>query len=105
MATTKQRLISFRTNTKFSINYETLKLIPETELILLSTEPKYEVNKKGEIMKGNELGEFRIFTSLEGINQMIGELQLLVQRLQTFEQMSAGMNSVIEDAKNNQPKE
>ena len=104
MATTKKHLISFRTNTTFSINYETLKLVPQTELILLSTEPKYGFDKKGAILKGNELTEFRLFTSLEGINIMIGELRLLATRLQTFEQMSAGMNSIIEEAKKNQPK-
>lgn len=99
MATTKKRLVSFRSNTKFSLNYETNNLTPETELILLSAEPKYDVNKKGEIMKGNELGEFRIFTSLESINQMIGDLQLLASQIQKFEQMSASMNSIIEMAK------
>lgn len=103
MATTKKHLISFRTNTTFSINYETSNLTPQTELILLSREPKYEIDKRGDVMKGAELGEFRIFTSLEGINVMIGELQLLATRLQTFEQMSAGMNSIIEEAKKNMP--
>lgn len=97
--TTKKRLISFRSNTKFSINYETSNLVPEIELILLSTEPKYEVNKKFEVMKGSELSEFRIFTSLDGINNMIGELQELARRLQTFEQLSVGMNQIINEAK------
>lgn len=50
-------------------------------------------------MKGNELGEFRIFTSSEGLNSMIGDLQLLVSQLQQFEQLSAGINSLIETAK------
>jgi hypothetical protein len=32
---------------------------------------------------------------------MIGDLQLLVSQLQTFEQLSAGMNTLIESAKKN----
>lgn len=99
MATTKKHLVTLRSNTNFSINYETNNLKPQVELILLSSEPKYEVNKKGEIMKGHELGEFRIFTTMEGVNAMIGDLQLLVSQLQTFEQLSAGMNTLIESAK------
>lgn len=99
MATTKKRLISFRSNTTFKLNYETNLLTPETELVLLSVEPKYEVNKKGEIMKGSELNEFRIFCSLEGINTMIGDLQLLATQLQTFEQLSTGVNTLIENSK------
>lgn len=102
MATTKKKLISFLSNTTFSINYETQNLTPQIELILLSTEPKYEVNKKSEIMKGAELSEFRIFTSLEGINAMIGELQSVAANLQKFEQLSKGLNGLIESAKLNE---
>lgn len=99
MAQTKKHLVTFRSNTTFSINYETNNLKPQVELILLSSEPKYEVNKKGQIMKGTELGEFRIFASLEGINEMIGDLQLLVAQLQNFEQLSSGINTLIESSK------
>lgn len=99
MSTTKKHLISFRSNTKFSLNYDNYNLTPQVELIILSTEPEYKFNTKGEIMKGNTLGEFRIFTSLEGVNAMIGELQLLATQLQTFQQLSVGMNSLIENAK------
>jgi len=99
MATTKKHLISIRSNTNFALNYETSNLKPQIELILLTQEPEYEVNKKGEIMKGSKLGEFRMHTTIEGINAMIGELQLLATQLQTFEQLSAGMNSLIENAK------
>ena len=103
MATTKKRLISFRSNTNFKLDYSTNLLSPEIELVLLSVEPKYEVNKKGEIMKGSELGEFRIFASLEAINVMIGDLQLLATQLQTFEQLSTSINGVIENSKIKQP--
>ena len=101
MATTKKRLLSFLSNTTFSIDYETSNLTPQVEMIILSTEPKYEMNKKQEIMKGQELSEFRIFTSLEGINLMIGELQAVASNLQKFQQLSSGLNGLIESAKVN----
>lgn len=42
----KKTLIQVRTNSNFSVNYKDLNLIPEVELILLFTEPEYQVNKK-----------------------------------------------------------
>jgi hypothetical protein len=94
MATTKQRLLSVRSNTKFVVNYETGKLHPEIELILLSVEPKYKV-EKDTLKKGQEVTEFRIFSDLDGVNALIGELQLLVTGMQQFKQLSAGINSLI----------
>jgi hypothetical protein len=105
MSTSKKHLISFRSNTKFSLNYDDQNLTPQVELIILSHEPEYKLNTKGEIMKGSVLGEFRIFTSLDGINAMIGELQLLAAQLQTFEQLSVGMNSLINNAKKKKEEE
>ena len=99
MSTTKKHLVSFRSNTKFSLNYEDQNLTPQIEIIILSHEPEYKINAKNEITKGSSLGEFRIFTTLEGVNAMIGELQLLATQLQTFEQLSVGMNSLINSAK------
>lgn len=104
MSTTNQHLISFRTNTKFSVNYETMNLVPQLELILITVQPKYTSNKKGDVVKGSDVGEFRIHTTLEGINQMIGELQVLAARLQTYEQVAVGLNMVIaEGLKRNPP--
>lgn len=102
MSTTKKHLISIRSNTNFSIDYTNLTLKTQIELIILCQEPVYDVNKKREIVKSAKLGEFRFFTSLEGINDMIGELQALAIQLQTFEQMSVGMNKIIENAKQKQ---
>jgi hypothetical protein len=101
MATTKKHLVQLRSNTNFSVNYENNNLTPQIELILLSYEPKYNLTKKGEIEKGHEIGEFRIFANLEGINAMIGELQLLASQLQKFQQLSVGINQLIESAKEN----
>jgi len=105
MSTSKKHLVSFRSNTKFSLNYEDQNLTPQIELIILSHEPEYKINSKNEITKGSALGEFRIFTTLEGVNAMIGELQLLAAQLQTFEQLSVGMNSLINNAKKKKEEE
>jgi|LakMenEpi03Aug12_release.lakeMendotaPanAssembly.Ray.scaffolds.fasta_scaffold43549_11 hypothetical protein len=98
MATTKKHLVQLRSNTNFTVNYENNNLTPQIELIILSYEPKYNLTKKG-IVKEHEIGEFRIFANLEGINAMIGELQLLASQLQKFEQLSVGINLLIESAK------
>ena len=100
---TKKTLIQIRTNSNFSVNYKDLNLIPEVELILLFTEPEYQVNKKFEVVKGQKLSEFRIKTSSEGINQIIGELQALQVQLLTFSNLSEGLNAIIKQ--NIKPKE
>ena len=100
---TKKTLIQIRTNSNFSVNYKDLNLIPEVELILLFTEPEYQVNKKSEVVKGQKLSEFRIKTSSEGINQIIGELQALQVQLLTFSNLSEGLNAIIKQ--NTKPKE
>ena len=100
---TKKTLIQIRTNSNFSVNYKDLNLIPEVELILLFTEPEYQVNKKFEVVKGQKLSEFRIKTSSEGINQIIGELQALQVQLLTFSNLSEGLNAIIKQ--NTKPKE
>jgi len=104
---TKKTLVQLRTNSTFAVNYENLNLIPEVELIMLFTEPEYVVNKKDEIVKGQKLSEFRIKTSIKGISHIIGELQALQVQLQTFDNLSEGLNAIIkqntvrkEDSKN-----
>ena len=98
MATSKKHLIQVRSNTKFAVNYETKNLTPEIEIILISVEPKYEAKKDG-LYKGKEVSEFRIFSDLDGVNKLIGELQLLVAGMQQYEQLSSGINSLIEQGK------
>lgn len=100
---TKKTLIQIRTNSNFSVNYENLNLVPKVELIMLFTEPEYQVNKKGEILKGQKLSEFRINSSVDGINHIIGELQALQVQLQTFTNLSEGINAIIKQ--NTKPKE
>lgn len=97
---TKKTLLQILTNSSFIVDYSTSNLVPEVELILLFSEPEYHLTtKKDGIKKGNKLSEFRIKTSSEGVNQMIGELQVLQVNLQKFEQMSVGLNAVINQNK------
>jgi hypothetical protein len=93
-------LISVRSNCDFSLNYETGKLHPQTEVILITTSPKYKLNaKKGELIKEQEVEEFRFKSSLEGINTLIGELQLVVKNMNAFEQTAGSFNAIIESVK------
>lgn len=105
----KKILIEVRTNTNFSVNYDTMSLVPQVELILLMQEPRYKVVRKGEetfIKKDIRLGEFRCVTTLQELNELIGQLQLTAAALLKFEHMAVGLNKVIEQAKvTEQPKE
>ena len=93
-------LISVRSNCDFSLNYESGNLIPKTEVILLTTSPKYIVNKKGDgLIKSVEVDEFRFISDLEGVNKLIGELQLVVKNMNNFEQTAASFNAIIESSK------
>ncbi len=99
MATTKKRLVSLLSNSTFTINYETSKLSPQIELVILTQEAEYKANQKGELIKGIHVGEFRIFTTSEGLTQMIGDLQTLAANLQAFEHMAIGFNGIIDQHK------
>ena len=99
MATSKKYLISVLSNTYFGLDYTTNNLEPQIEVVLLTQESKYKANSKNELVKGVEVGEFRIFTSIDGLNQMIGELQLLASKMQNFQQLSVGINQLIEHSK------
>lgn len=103
----KEKLYEIRTNTSLTVDYETLRLVPEIELIFLTSHPEYRVlTKKGEqyIEKSAGISETRITTSLSGVNKIIGQLQATAAALQTMDQLSAGLNSVIEQSrKQNNP--
>jgi len=93
-------LISVRSNCNFALNYETGKLMPQTEVILITTSPKYVLDKKKTgYIKEVDIQEVRFISSVEGLNILIGELQLLLTNANTFEQMSAGFNAIIESSK------
>jgi len=95
-------LLSIRSNCNFSIDYKTGNLHPQTEIILITSSPKYIQSKDGKsIKKDQEVSEYRFITSLEGVNKLIGELQLVAKNMMDFEQLSAGMNKIIEAHKEN----
>lgn len=99
-------LISVRSNCNFALNYETGKLHPQTEVILITTSPKYVLDKKGsKFSKEMDITEYRFLSSLEGINTLIGELQLVVKNMNAFEQTAASLNVIIEASKNAQSSE
>lgn len=93
-------IVSVRSNCDFSLNYETGKLYPQAEVILITSCPKYKLNsKKRELTKEQEIEEFRFKAGLEGVNKLIGELQLVVKNMNAFEQTAASFNVIIESAK------
>lgn len=101
---TNKRLISVRSNCDFSLNYETGKLHPQAEVIIITTSPTYELNEaKDNLIKEQSITEYRFKSSLEGINTLIGELQLVVKNMNDFEQMAASFNAIITSAKQNKP--
>jgi len=55
MSTTKKHLVSFRSNTKFSLNYEDQNLTPQIEIIILSHEPEYKITLKMKSLKVHRL--------------------------------------------------
>lgn len=96
-------LISVRSNCNFALNYETGKLHPQTEIILITTAPKYVLDKKGtKFSKEMDITEYRFLSSLDGINTLIGELQLVVKNMNAFEQTAAAFNVIIESSKSAQ---
>lgn len=93
-------IISVRSNCDFALNYETGHLHPQAEIILITTCPKYTLNtKKGELTKEQDVEEFRFRAGLEGINSLIGELQIVVNNMNNFEQTAASFNAIIENVK------
>jgi hypothetical protein len=90
-------LISVRSNCNFSLNYETGMLQPQTEVILITTAPKYVLDKKKSgFTKEMDITEYRFISGLEGVNKLIGELQLVVKNMTAFEQSAAAFNVIIE---------
>lgn len=99
-------LISVRSNCNFSLNYKTGKLHPQTEVILITTSPKYVLDKKQTgFTKEMDITEYRFLSGLEGVNKLIGELQLVVKNMNAFEQTASSFNVIIESAKNAQSSE
>ena len=88
--------VSVRTNQDFGVNYESGKLIPQTEVIILVDQPKYTYKKGGDkIVKGSEIVEVRFKTGSEALNHLIGQLQHAQRVAVHFETMAGQMNEII----------
>jgi len=91
------QILSVRSNCTFSLDYQKGNLHPQAEVILITSAPKYVINKKKDgYAKEAEISEYRFISSLEGINVLIGELQLLVKNMNAFEQTAASFNAIIQ---------
>jgi hypothetical protein len=96
---TTKRLVSVRSNCDFSLDYKTGTLEPQVEIILISSYPKYKLNsKRTEITRQEDVDEFRIKTNLDGINVLIGELQLALKNANEFNQLGASLNAIIKSS-------
>ncbi len=94
------QLVQMRTNTKFSLNYETNKLEPVVELIFLVSSPEYSVDtKKGQLVKGVKVIDIRIDMEPDSISRIIGELQALQNPIQSIENMAHAFNTIIVNSK------
>lgn len=98
---TKNNIVAIRSNCTFALNYETSKLTPQAELILINISPVYK-DKGSSIQKSTQVTEFRTNVSLEALNHLIGELQILVKNMTQFDQLAGGLNAVI-DANKQKP--
>lgn len=101
---TKKHVISVRTNTSFSVDYESDRLSPQVELILLFQEPKYGAKKTKdgkhfEIVKDHELGEARFMVSIESLSRLISELQVTQAGLAKYDNLAGAINLIIEKSK------
>ena len=94
-------LISVRSNQTFGVNYESNMLTPFTEVIILVSQPKYDL-KGQKIIKTTELQEIRFESSTEGINILIGQLQQALKVANNYSQMGGAINDIIANSK---PKE
>lgn len=92
------QLISLRSNQTFFVDYETNKLIPQTEVILLVEKPKY--SKKGSnVMRTSEIQELRFQTGTGGIREIIGMLEEAVKVSDNYEKLGGVINNAISSQK------
>lgn len=89
------QIAGVRTNTRYELNYDNKKLSPEVELIILFAQPEYQL-QKGKISKGHSVKEFRVNTDVEGLKQLIGELQATMVTMTHMDSLGHAFNSISE---------
>ena len=97
-------IIHVRSNCDLSVNYDTLKLTPLTELIIVGVSPVYEADEDQEkLTKKLVSEEFRFKTDIEGMKMFIQELTEALAGMERIENMAVGLNNIIEEAKTKKP--
>jgi hypothetical protein len=88
------QLISVRSNQDFGLDYESGKLIPQTEIIVLIDKPTY-VSKGSKILKSTKIEELRFKTGSQGLLALIGLLEAAQRNCAHFEKMAGALNEII----------
>jgi hypothetical protein len=88
------QLTSLRSNQTFVVDYQSGKLIPQTELILLVDKPKYS-QKGNKIIKGTEIQELRFTTGAQGMREIIGMLESALKIADDYEKLGGAINNII----------
>lgn len=83
------QLLSVRSNQSLEVSYEHGKLIPLTEIIILTEKPKYSLEKDDKILKGNEITEVRFKCSSAGLGALIDQLQSAKFVAEQYERIAA----------------
>lgn len=92
-----KEILSVRSNCNFALNYNDSKLHPQIEIIILTTQPDYALNKTHTgVTKKQKVEETRFTVSPEGLNNLIGQLQMAAQNALNFDQLSGFLNPIIE---------
>ncbi len=88
------QLISVRSNQDFGLDYESGKLIPQTEIILLIEKPTY-ATKGDKIQRSTKVEELRFKTGSQGLMALICQLEAAQRHILHFEKMAGVLNEII----------
>ncbi len=94
-----KQLASVRSNMSYHVDYKTMELVPQVELVILTFKPAYTYNSKSEVTQVKSLDEVRLTLTSSALNALIGEMQQTAIMLQQYEQMGAALNSVVRSLK------
>lgn len=82
------QLISVRSNQSLEVSYEHEKLIPLTEIIILTEKPKYSFGKDDRILRGNKITETRFKCNSASLVALIDQLQLAKVVAEQYEKIA-----------------
>ncbi len=94
-----KNIIHVRSNCDLNVNYDTLKLTPFTELILVGVSPSYESNDNMDgLTKKFKTEEFIFKTTIEGMRLLVEQLTQVLEGMERIEKMTVGLNELIKEA-------